>query len=569
MQVVRAWRTSGRYRSTKTSFRYTSKNRTVMLLLPLLLISYGSIVSHAFMIPRVVLMLPQQRRRFVVAYEHRPMIPKPPSIPPPAEFFEKTLKEQENVARTVQMLQQKVISLQEELAGKQIELENVSSNVVEQEEESAERERLEREVEILQSQLPTIQNLYKTEQRRAEELEERIADLDYTLEYQQMEFNKIQQELQENLEKEQSKLKKIEAQMKEREGKYKSLQMDSEDEIDRELERKKQSEETLRTKQKEFDTEKKRLEDLVENQSVKIKKLEVEMEEQLKLQQTGASVALQAEIVREREKFKTAETSLEEMEKSYVEMEQELRSKLVTATSRADNLAKHLEQEQIRFESTQLDLVERLEEESSRVAALEEELQTERLEARSKEKLLEDMYNNEVQSRRHKKEQMSNRYEKIRQEMTALWQGARREGRQQAEKLTKKYEGVIGELRNTIADLEQTVKKATEENSTLRQQLERTIDDRDSAQAQRQQTERDYQKVISGQTVEIESLQYDLNKAVSVVKEKEQEMEAFKSSWRGLFKAGVQLTAKRVLGKPLQFLRNRAGRKRHDNKQSD
>jgi chromosome segregation ATPase len=537
----------------------------------------------AFIIPRVSFPTPSlhpRSRRFVVVFEQGQRTPKPPSMPPPVpvqeEFLERTLKEQEDVAKTVMMLQQKVANLQDELANKQMALETLSASVhlVEQEDEAAERERLEREVEILQGQLPTIQNLWKTEQRRAAELEEKIADLDYTLEYQQMEFEKIQTELKNELEEERQKLSKIEKTMKEQQEKYQTLETESQQQLQSKLQQKEESERALLAKQVEYETHRKRLEDQLIDHVEKVKTLEKELQRQDQLQDAG-TLSLQAEIVREREKAKMAKSSLQEMTAQFATIESDLRAQLKSETVRADDLATRLRQEQQRFESTQSRLQTQLQEESFRITALQEQLQTERLDARTKEKLLKDMYENEIRVRRLKKDQMHNRYEQIRTEMTALWQGAIREGKQQAKKLTEKYEGVIGELQSTIVNLERDVMATTEENSVLRNKLDQITSEREAAQNQRRQSENDFQRLISSQSVEIESLQTDLKHVLDIVDEKEHEMASFRSSWRALLKASVKLTLQRVFVKPVsslrQRIRGRRGRSRHrdDNNPDD
>jgi DNA repair exonuclease SbcCD ATPase subunit len=537
----------------------------------------GLHVCEAFLSPRVVLLPSLQHyhrpKRFVVIYEQQQQeqqlrSPKPPSIPPPAsdDFLEQTLKEQEDLATTVQVLKQKVVDLATELAEKQNALENLLQSgisIVEQEEEAAERERLEREVEILQGQLPVIQNLYKTERVRAAELEEKIQDLDYMLEYQQMEFEKIQTGLKKELEEERGKLRKLQVAMKELQDNYNALEQKSQQQLTEKAKQTEEVQKLLSEKQEEFEAQRKQFEEQLEVHAEKVKAMEAELKEQYKLQSEG-TVSLQAEIVREREISKVVKKSLKDAEQQHAIVESTLKAQLKSETSRADELAKRLEQEQERFESTQTTLLRKLLEESFRITALEDQLKKERLEAQTREKLLQDRYDHEIRVRRLKKEQMANRYDQIRKEMTALWQNARREGRQQAEMLTKKYEGAIGDLQSTILRLEQDVIAAVEENASLKKKLEHAMKGRKAARERRLQSESDVSQLITRQNAEIESLQADLKQVLDIVDEKEQEMTAFRSSWSALLKAGVKLTVQRVLLKPVKSVRQRVvGRVRH------
>jgi hypothetical protein len=274
-------------------------------------------------------------------------------------------------------------------------------------------------------------------------------------------------------------------------------------------------------------------------------------------------VSLQAEIVLEREKCKMAKASLKELEEQFATMEADCKSRLQIETTRANDLANRLQQEQERFEVTHSRLVGQLQEESFRITALQEQLQTERLEARTKEKLLQDLYDHEIRVRRLKKEQMNNRYEQIRKEMTALWQSAIREGKQQARKLTEKYEGVIGDLQSTIVHLERDVIMATAENSSLRKKLDQITTEREAVQVQGRQSEGDFRRLISSQTAEIESLQTDLKHVLDIVDAKDHELTTFRSSWRALFAAGFKLTLQRIFTKPVSSIRRRLSRRGH------
>lgn len=508
--------------------------------------------------------------------------PQPPTTPPPSDqaaFYEGVVNDQETSARTVAELEERVQCLERELAEKQTALDRqeeghasektgllaklaefttltMARNEADELNES-EREQLEGEVALLQSQLPEVQSLLKTERKRAYELQEKLADLDYTLEYQQMEFDKAQAELTLQLTTEQEKLASLQKGWATKERAYQAESSSAVQELQKELSRMQESRRILQENQDQFEAEKQRLSDSLAEQTRRL----VDSEEAIRNEETTSQSEkqiLQKEIQQERQKLEQAEKFLKDAKTSFASMERELREQIQTEEAKVQSLTERLDQEQISFATSKESFYERLQAEEDRVQSLVEQLQAERLQATSDTRRLEDLWKEEIRLRKVKKSQMNNRFEEIRREMTALWQGALRDGRQQVATLTVKYQSQMRSLQDTVAQLETDVDVATQDNQSLRILLAEMTQQKEQAVAAQKASEVRYQTAILQKNQEIADLQSSVQQLQGQLSEREQEMHTMRTSFRRLVSETASLTARRLYT-PVRFLVTKIG----------
>lgn len=529
--------------------------------------------SHQSWIPHQPTRVPFQFPLLVAAQR-----PKPPSIPPPSneEFYIKTLQEKEDVANAVHLLQRRVATLESELSEKQEALQSqtikfaaekgelqgqldvITQSVIGEgmdDDVLQEKDRLEREVEVLQGQLPQIQNLLKSEQRRSQELEEKIADYDYTLEYQQMEFEKLQESLKNELEEEKSKLRRLEQAIENKDIAFEATTSSSQKELEDELARMQASRASLQTNQVQFAKEKERLTKALTDQKASLASTKKELEEQQDMY-ASEKEALQQEIIQEQEKLETAETFLKESQDLYEVMEKELKEQLDREQAKVEELSSQLAKEQREFTEAKEEIQSQMQKEQTKVVVLEQQLYSERFQNNKKMKKLESTLEDEVRSRRHAKEKMAERYSEIRREMTALWQGAQQEGRENVKRLEEKYEGVVTDLRASVKSLESSVQNLTTERNSLSEKLAELEKERDLAQQQRKILESRYEALLSGKNKEIAALKSELRLVSEKMATSEREVAEIRTSWRALVKATLKLTGKRLLT-PVTFVGRR------------
>jgi hypothetical protein len=525
------------------------------------------------------------------------MQPRPPSTPPPPELMDATSeqlyhesaqlrREEQLTAEAVVELEGRVAQLQDELSEKQAQLAQQETQHVQEKTgllhkiqefatqlaardneldtnaavaASDEVDRLQREVELLQQQLPAVQNLLRTEKRRSEELQEKIADLDYTLEYQQMEFDKIQADLKLQLEAEQQKLKDMQKEWNDKERAYQQQSSTAVADLQEELQRMQEARLSLLENQQQFTAERERLSATLQQQQVTLTNTETTLAKERDVA-AEEKLQLQAEIQQERQRLLQAETFLEEAQQLFQSMEADLKQQLEAEVVKVQELSDRLDREQAEHDQQREILVARIQDEERKVQTIQDQLQDERLEAAKDKMRLEQLLAEEIRMRKVKKSQMKNRYEEIRKEMTALWQGALRDGRKQVLDLTNKYDGKMKTLQESVNQLQAAVDTAVLEKESLRVRLTDMTQQKERAVEAKKASEVRYQAAIVGKNEEIAVLRQDLLSQQEQCTETKQEIVQLRGSVRRLLKETVGLTTQRLFVKPVQFLGERTRR---------
>lgn len=476
--------------------------------------------------------------------------PRPPETPPPAYSYLELLRESDVSQATVLQLENRLIALQRELAQKEAALQQgqeywtrertilterlneknrqVSEQEILMEEYQSRREQLEREVTLLQGQLPAVQSMLRAERTRAEELREKLLDVEDMLEYQQMDFEKNKLELQEALNLEKERLKEIQGAFEMDKAKFVEERLTLQQQLETQLAKLEESQAELIRTQAAYQRERDFLESKLEE-----KRLSLETTERLLQEETGKSAAdkttLEGELSKTRIQLRKAENFLDEAQKLFTRTESELKSNLQREQKTASDLQLKLRVELETFEREKSILQTRIDQEERNIRDMEAQLRAERLEYAKDKVRLEFQLEEEIRVRRLKKKQMKNRYDQIRKEMTGLWEGAKREARQERSRLMKKYSSRIDAMRQASSTLETDLSVARTKNDEISRVLESALKERDEAIKKAADTEAHFNELVAMRNREIVGLRSHVHLLQTENEQKEHSISSLKT----------------------------------------
>jgi len=496
--------------------------------------------------------------------------PRPPETPPPAESYRELLHDTSASASKVTQLEDELESVKRQLAAREEELaaerEGLQEQILSledlqdaQAEELEEKQRMEREVQILQAQLPNLQNALKTEQRRSEALQNRLSDVEDEIEFQQMEFQKEKKELEATLVKEKAKLRDIEAGWNMEKDRFQSERHGVEQELEVQLDNLQKSQENLQRTQDAFARERKLLESQLQEKRDEL----TQNQESLDKEKDGNERRKQkyeTELAKSKEQLEKAEKYLADAQALFAKTESELKDSLEMEQDKVTKLERRLEVELSLFEKEKAKLESRIVEEKAIIRELEEMIRGERLENAKEKAQLELQLLEEKRIGQLKKKQMNNRYVQIRSELTSLWEGAKRETREERVRLTKKYEKRIQDLTSNNKQLESDLDSAKSTNEELQKMISDMNKEKQLIRTDARSTETQFTRKIATQNAEISAL----TGAVSGLKKKiqvkdktiatlqsdldlsEKQLRTIQTSYRQQLKASVLLTRDRL-----------------------
>lgn len=493
--------------------------------------------------------------------------PKPPDSPPPAFRYDELLEESDKVTAGLEDLESELIRLRRELATKEAALQQEKMQAIEERdairtkleeysnqiqdkddilaEQAEQQERLEREVSILQGQLPAVQNQLKSERKRAEELRERLLSVEDTLEFQQMEFQKEKEELQKTLDREKKRLSEIQAQWDTEKNKFMDDRLKVEQQLKQQELLVEAAEKELKKTQEAYNKERESLRSRLEDQREALEESQRALDRERKAAQE-VTKEMEEEIDETKKRLEQVEKYLKEAEALYQKTESDLKDKLLNEQIKVKKLTDRLAKELKQFEEEKAELEAQIAEEQAKIRAVENQLREERLDFESEKVRMEFELKEEQRIRKLKTEQMKKRYDNIRAELTALWQGALRESREQRTKLKKKYDRRLDEVRNSNTQLQSDLKAAKENSVQLKTLLRDVTRQKEELEKEKTASEARYRLIVAQQGEEIISLRGKVTMLENELRKKEEELALYKGSYRQQLGASMQLTGTRV-----------------------
>lgn len=421
----------------------------------------------------------------------------------------------------------------------------VEQNQVVDEEERYRQEKLANEVELLQQQIVQTNMALKREQKASSELRERLNDVEDAMEFEQMSFEKERKELQKQLEAEKSRLQNIQSQWDADKSRFESERQVVQQQLDEERDRLKKAQIDWASNQFEYEQQQEALQQMLEEQKEKLKETEAMIESER--EQFGEErSALNSVIDADRLKLAEIEQALEEERINFRAAQADLEEKILNEQDKVDALYVKLQQEQERFYLEKDNLEVSLEVERNRVQRVEAELDRERQDFQSEKARLQEEIDEQIRINRLKKKQMANRYEEIRTQLTGLWEGAKRDAREEKKKLTAKYETQLSNMGAKVTELERNLFSAQKASEELNLVLSNLQIQKDRAQEETQNVEARYITMISQRNREIADLKGGINQLKDTVRQREEQLQKYESSFRELVKLGMKVTGNKI-----------------------
>ena len=501
------------------------------------------------------------------------VVPRPPDDLPKLALLAKeydALKDQsDKTAFLIDELSSRAMDLQRQLQAKQQELTEgrkewglekasflekiaeltgiIDLNGELDEEEGEKKERLEKEVKLLQNQIVQVNMALKKEQKASSELRERLEDVNDAMEFEQMNFDKERQALQEKLKEEKQRLQEVQKQWDEDKKRFESAQGVVQQQLDEEKDRLQKAQLAWAENQFEYEEQQEALKRMLEDQKTRLKETEALLESE-RAQFGEERAALKSVIEADRLKLEEIERTLEDERVTFQAAQADLEQKILDEQDRVDALYTKLAQEQERFYSEKDNLETSLDLERKRVMSVEAELAKEKDSFEAEKLKLQEEIDEQVRINRLKKKQMANRYQAIRDQLTGLWEGAKRDAREERKKLTAKYESKLSGMSQKVSELETNLFNARKANEELATVLNDLKAEKEKAKDETQQVEARYITMLSQRNREIAQLKTGINELKETVAQREEQLLKYESSFRELVKLGVRVTGRKLKG---------------------
>lgn len=497
--------------------------------------------------------------------------PKPPSIPPMVdEQLENDLLEAE---RRVQLYEMEIEMMREQLVLKSEQLQEeqntfrgekaslmdkiveFTSILAQRDEElaakseeasadaKAKEEELRQEVKSLIAQLGAKTAAYENEVNTTKELKKRFEEANDALEFEQMAFQKEKDSLQNTIEGERKNIKALESKLLEAQASFDKVREDLMKKLQSEQEKLMTTEGAWEKTKEALQTAQQKLQDTLKEKEDSLKESKRELDSQKRLFD-GEREELKKQIKMEQITVKNVREELKQEQDTFEKSKKELESAIAQERSTVRRLQEEMVREQTRFDNDRANLEERIREESERLSLVEQELAKERDNYSKMKEQLEYKLSEEIRVNKLKKRQMNERYTEIRREMTALWEGTKRDARKEQARLMKKYEKKIADVQKEVSRLDSDLIESKESSKELGLLLAQAEAKQKSLIADSEALEAKYKVSL----LDMSGLQKVIDEKKVVIAEQEKQLEKYETSFRAVARLSMKVTGNKIKG---------------------
>jgi chromosome segregation ATPase len=515
--------------------------------------------------------------------------PRPPNAPPiiPADL-ERELLEKE---RRIMLYEKEIEMVREQLDLKQDELtddrntfrveklslmnklgeftrmlaardEEFDGRMASENEARAKATGLEDDIDFLTKELAQKQQDLDAETETVNALRKRLGETQDTLEYEQMAFVKEKAALQDIIVDEKKNLKQLISQLQDNESAFERTQKELVARVTREEEKTAKAKQEFQRTQEKLVAQEQKLRDQIKEQQGKLEGAQKDIGAQ-KGDFSSERSALKKIIMEEQKKIKETQELLQREQTRFAKAEQELQALIKEEQAGALDLKNQLAQELQNFESEKASLELRIKKEQQMLTDLQSQLEDERVEFSTTKKSLEQKLEDEIRVGKIKKRQMNARFEEIRKEMTALWEGSKREGRENEQRLTKKYKKRIDEIQGRVNTLQNEVEVTSNSNAELTTMLNEVNYQKEQLEIEQKAMVSRYEGMLSQRGREIADLtgnverqEQELRGLKAELYEKDERITKYETSARASAALAIKVTAKKFT-RPLGLLKRR------------
>jgi len=407
---------------------------------------------------------------------------------------------------------------------------------------------LENKIESLLSQLTEKTDSLENEKRSNEELRKRFDDADDALEFEQMNFEKERNALQELVTEERKQVKSLQGKFEENSKSFETTRDELLKKIQNEENMLSDTKNQWRETQDQLRQVEEKLEITLQEKSKILKENEINLDTE-KTRMSFDMVKLKNQIEKDQVEMKEMKNKLEEENKVIRESTQMLESQIEIEQNKIKDLQKLLKDEQSKYYAGKTASDEEIQNVTANLENVENQLSNERANFSKEKDMLEKKLANEIRVGKLKKKEMKNRYDEIRNEMTNLWNSSKRQARQEENRLRKKYNLKLDTVKSQVAKLEKDLIQEKDRLVVTKTEMEskhmKDLEVRDASIVK-----------LEGSVVNLRKLIIDKDQ---IIEEKNEQIKSYETSFRQLAKLGMKVTGnkvKKVAGPLKRFIQN-------------
>mmetsp|Transcript_4047 Transcript_4047/g.4499 ORF Transcript_4047/g.4499 Transcript_4047/m.4499 type:complete len:543 (-) Transcript_4047:60-1688(-) len=399
-------------------------------------------------------------------------------------------------------------------------------------------------VESLQTQLKQKTASLEDQMRSSEELRNRFDDAEDALEFEQMNFEKERNALQELVTEERKQVKAIKKKFDENSKSFEKNRDELLSKIQNEEIKLNDTKTQWRETQEQLRQVEEKFEITLQNESKILKENELNIDKKNSSMPSDA-VNLNNQMENDQAKIKNMKKKSEKENKMFRESTQLLESQIETEQNKIKDLQKLLSKEQGIYYGEKTVLDEEVKSINENLANVESQLANEQANFSKEKEMLEKKLANEIRVGRLKKREMKKRYDEIRTEMTTLWESSKRQARQEENRLRKKYNQKLDKVKAQVEKLEKDLTQEKDRLVITEMEME-----------SRYTKDFEVRKKLEGSVANLRKIIVDKDQ---MIEEKNQQIKKYETSFRQLAKLGLKVTRnkiKRVAGPLKRLIQN-------------
>jgi chromosome segregation ATPase len=457
------------------------------------------------------------------------------------------LLEEQNIFRDEKRsLMEKIAEFTTMLSQRDKELENAMEQQGQNtKEDVAKKAELENTIASLETQLQEKSDSLKNEKESSEELRSRIHKAEDALEFEQMNFEKERNLLQELITNERKEVMELQEKFEENGKSFEITREELLNKIQNEEKKLSDTKAEWKVTQEKLQKVEEKLEASLQEKAQLLKESEIDNAGETNAM-SDEIVNLQNQIKEQQAKMEAIKGGVQKENKGFADSRNDLETKIEVEEKMIKDLQEKLGEEQKQYEAEKSSLDQEIKSITANLSNVETQLANERVNFSKEKEMLEKKLANEIRVGRLKKKEMKVRYDTIRSEMTDLWESSKRQARQEENRLRKKYKLKLETVQSQVAKLETDL--SAEQKRLLVEQKE-------------MQSRHAEELITRDATIlKLEGSVTTLSKLIAdkdlIIQEKNERIQQYETSFRKLAKLGFVVTGnkiKRVAG-PLKRL---------------
>jgi chromosome segregation ATPase len=425
---------------------------------------------------------------------------------------------------------------------------------------------LEQQLQELKRTLATAEKALGEERKVAENVRNKLFAAEDNLEFEQMRFEKEKKDLGQRIQQELSKLVNVENQFAQEQERYKQERRRLENRIQEEREKLSQAETRLQRDSKTFNEDQNELNQKLDTQLEKLRTTEKRLND-AQARYKEETDKLRKSVDEEREKLRKTDEQLRREQLEFGNAKKDMEKRIADERQKVSNLSGKLERQTERQDNEKTTLMGQISEQKAKLAEIQVQLEAETMQFENDKERLKQQIVDVERVRNLKSRQMANRFEAIQEEMTSLWQGAKKEGLEEGRVLTGKYEAQLAIVTDNIERLQSSLTDEKLAAADLQQLVDNVAREKKQVLEDQKTREAAFVRQVAQKNFAITGLRTDIESLRTELKNRDEIIEEYETSFGRILSQSVTLTGKRIRqsGTRLRRLVARGKRQGDDN----